>query len=216
MTMLVPVMRALVRDELAERRGIALGVVTTVFTNEGGSGDHCVAANVRLRGSALELQVVPVVCGRIGLSSAPRVGDVAVVAFVEGDLNSAVVLGFLYDSKSLPPDAKATEVVYMVPDDEESGVRRLAVLLPNGNEVRVEDKLVSVTMGGTSLKIEADGAITLESAGDLVLKSKGAVKIEATGAASLKGASVSVEGSSAAKLKGATTTIAGTTTFSAS
>ena len=208
---------AVVRDALTEHRGTALGVVTGVFTNEGGSGDHALAANVRLRGSGLELQVVPVATGRLGLSCVPRVGDLAVVAFLDGDLNSAVVLGFLYDNQTLPPDAKADEIVYKVPEDEQAGVRRLAVLLPNGNEVRVEDKLVSVTMGKTSLKIEADGAVTLEAEGDLVLKAKGDVKIEATGAATLKGSSVTVEGdSSAAKLKGATTTIAGTTSFSVS
>ena len=213
---LVPVVRAVVRDVLAERRGIALGVVTSVYTNEGGSGDHNLAVNVRLRGSGLELQVVPVTVGRLGVSSAPGVGDLAVVAFVEGDLNSAVVLGFLYDNQAQPPDAKATEVVYRVPEGEESGVRRLAVVLPNGNELTVEDTLLTVKMGDTTLKVEADGAVTVEAAGDLVMKSKGAVSIEATGAATLKGSSVSVEGQASAKLKGATTTIAGVTSFSAS
>lgn len=213
---LVPVMRAVVRDELAERRGIALGVVTGVYTNDGGSGDHAISANVRLRGSGLELQVVPVACGRLGLSCPPRTGDLAVVAFIEGDINSAVVLGFLYDNQTLPPDAGSDEVVYAVPEDEQSGVRRLSVQLPNGNELTVEDKLVTIKMGATSLKIEADGAVTLEAAGDLTLKSKGAVSIQATGAATLKGASVSVEGSSTAKLKGAMTSIAGVTSFEAS
>lgn len=213
---LVPVMRAVVRDELAERRGIALGVITSVFTNDGGSGDHGVEANVRLRGSGVELQLVPVATGRLGLSNAPRGGDLAVVAFVDGDLNSAVVIGFVYDNKTLPPDAKPNEVVYAVPEDEESGVRRLAVVLPNGNEVTVQDTLVTIKMGKTSIDVEADGAVSIEAAGDLVMKSKGAVTIEAQGAATLKGASVTVEGSSAAKLKGATTTIAGTTSFSAS
>ncbi len=212
---LVPVMRALVRDELADRRATTLGVVTGVYTNEGGAGDHGVAANVRLRGSGLELQVVPVATTRLGVSCPPRVGDLAVVGFMNGDLNSAVVLGFLYDNQTPPPDAKPNEVVYAVPEAEEAGVRRLAVLLPNGNEVRVEDKLVSITLGGTTMKLEADGAVTIEAQGDIVMKSKGAVTIEATGAATLKGASVSVEASSAAKLKGATTTIAGTTSFSA-
>lgn len=212
---LVPVVRAVVRDELADRRGIALGVVTTVFTNEGGSGDHNIAVNVRLRGGGLELQVVPVTVGRLGVSSAPRVGDLAVVAFVEGDLNAAIVLGFLYDSQTRPPDAKATEVVYQVPDDEEAGARRLALLLPNGNELTIEDKLLTVKMGGTTLTVETDGAVTVEAAGDLVMRSKGAVTIEATGAATLKGASVTVEGQSAAKLKGLTTTITGATNFSA-
>ena len=41
----------------------------------------------------------------------------AIVAFVGGDLNGPVVLGFLYDDQRHPPKADADEVVYEVPDD---------------------------------------------------------------------------------------------------
>jgi phage baseplate assembly protein gpV len=211
----VPTLQAIVRQELASTFSIALGIVTQAFTNEGGSGDNNLAVNVRLRGSALELQHVPVAVGRLGLSLAPRVGDLAVIGFVEGDVDGPVVLGFLYDEQVRPPDAKPEELVYEVPDDEASGTRRIELGLPNGNKFTVEDGLVTIAMGDTKLIVEADGAITLEAAGDVVLKAGGDVKIEASGAATLKGSSVSVEGQSEAKLKGATTTIAGTTSFSA-
>ena len=215
MTAIVPALQAIVRDELSATRGVALGVVTKAYTNEGGSGDTNLAIDVRVRGSALELQHVPVAVGRLGLSLAPRVGDLVVLVFVDGDVNAAVALGFLYDEQVRPPDAKPTELVYEVPDDEESGVRRAELLLPNGNTLTVEDEKVTVTLGDTTMTLEADGAITLEAAGDLTLKAGGAVSIEATGDATLKGKSATVEGQSEAKLKGATTSIAGTTSFSA-
>ena len=44
-------------------------------------------------------------------------GDLAVLVFVGGDLNGPVVLGFLYDEQTQPPDGKPTEIVYEVPDD---------------------------------------------------------------------------------------------------
>jgi uncharacterized protein involved in type VI secretion and phage assembly len=212
---IVPALQAIVRDELAASRDVALGVVTQAFTNEGGSGDTNLAVNVRVRGSALELQHVPIAVGRLGQSLAPRVGDLAVLVFVDGDLNAAVAIGFLYDEQVRPPDAKPDELVYAVPDDEQSGVRRAELLLPNGNTLTVEDEKVTVTLGGTVMTLEADGAITLEAAGDLTLKAGGAVAIEASGEATLKGSSVTVEGQSEAKLKGSTTSIAGTTSFSA-
>jgi hypothetical protein len=141
---------------------------------------------------------------------------------VGGDVNGAVVIGFLYDEQTRPPDGKATELVYKVPDDAQEGDRRLALELPSGNKLTVEDKKVSVAMGGTTLTLEADGAVTIEAGGDLSLQAKGDLKlkgqgvaIEATAAATLKGASVAVEGQADAKLKGATTTIAGVTSFSA-
>lgn len=215
MSGIVPALQAVVRDELATRRYAELGIVTQVYTNEGGSGDTNLAVNLRVRGSAVELQHVPVMVGRLGFSSVPRVGDLAVLVFVGGDLNGAVVLGFLYDEQTRPPDGKATELVYKVPDDAADDDRRLEVQLPSGNKLTLQDKKLTVTMGGTTLTVEADGAITLDAAGDLKLKAGGAVTIEAGTDATLKaGTAVTVEGQTEAKLKGVTTTIAGITSFS--
>jgi phage baseplate assembly protein gpV len=220
----VPVLRAVVRDELADVQPLALGAVTSVVSNGDGSGAHNVEVNVRLHGSALELQRVPVLTSRVGLSAAPRVGDTAVVAFVGGDLNGPVVLGSLYDDQQHPPKAEVDEIVYEVPDDA-SSKRRVEIVLANGNTVSLLDDNVTITMGGTKVDVAADGAVTVEAATDLVLKAGGDVKIEAGGNvevdasanATLKaGANATVEGSAAAKLKGATTTIAGTTSFSPS
>lgn len=225
MTALVPALQALVRDELGSVRTVELGIVTQTYTNEGGSGDNNIAVGVRIRGSALELQHVPVAVGRLGLSLSPRVGDLAVIAFVAGDVNSPVVVGFLYDEQNRAPDASATEIVYVVPDDQKDDDRRLELQLPNGNKLTVKDGEVDITMGQTTIVVKSDGEITLDAAGDITLKSQGSltltaskdVSIEAQSSATLKGASgVTVESSASAKLKGATTTIAGTTSFSAS
>jgi phage baseplate assembly protein gpV len=215
MSAIVPALQAVVRDELQSLRTIELGVVTQVYTNEGGSGDTNLAVNARVRGSALELQHVPVSVGRLGLSLIPRVGDLAVIAFVGGDLNGAIVLGFLYDEQTRPPDGKATEVVYVVPDDADDDARRIEVQLPSGNKLTLQDKKLTVSMGGTTLTVEADGAITVEAGGDISLNAQGAVSIEAQTDVKVKaGTNASVEGGVEAKLKGVTTTIAGMTSFS--
>jgi phage baseplate assembly protein gpV len=214
MSRIVPAIRAVVRDEIEGLHGIELGTVTAVFTNDGGGGDNNLAVNLRLRGSALELQHVPVAIGRLGGSLAPREGDLAVLGCVGGDLNGAVVLGFLYDEQARPPDAKPTEIVYQVPDDEDADARRLHIALPSGNTVTVQDKKVAIVMGQTTLTIEADGAITLEAAGDISITSKGKVAIEGQGGATLKGATVSVEGQGSTTVKGPSISIAGNTSFS--
>jgi phage baseplate assembly protein gpV len=215
MSAIVPALQAVVRDELQSLRTIELGVITQVYTNEGGSGDTNLAVNARVRGSALELQHVPVSVGRLGLSLIPRVGDLAVIAFVGGDVNGAIVLGFLYDEQTRPPDGKATEVVYVVPDDADDDARRIEVQLPSGNKLTLQDKKLTVSMGGTTLTVEADGAITVEAGGDISLKAQGAVSIEAQTDVKVKaGTNASVEGGVEAKLKGVTTTIAGMTSFS--
>jgi uncharacterized protein involved in type VI secretion and phage assembly len=221
---LVPALQALVRDELGGVRTIELGTVTDTFTNEGGAGDNNLAVSVRLRGSALELLHVPVAVGRLGLSVSPRVDDLVVVAFVNGDINGAVAIGFLYDEQTRPPNASATEVVYVVPDDQDDNDRRFEIQLANGNKLTVQDGKVNIAMGQTSLTVESDGAITLDAQGDVTIKSQGSISlsaqndlsIESQASASLKGASsVSVESDAQAQLKGSTTTISGTTSFSA-
>jgi len=216
MSAIVSTLRALVREELAAQRGCELGIVTQVFTNDDGSGDNNLELNVRIRGSATELQRVPLVVARAGLSLAAREGDLVVLLFVGGDLSGAVAVGVLNDEQSAPPQASPEEIVYQVPDDESDDARRFELVLPSGNKVTLQDKKVSIVMGSSKLTIEADGAVTIEAGGDVSIKGSGDVKIEATGTASFKGASVSIEADSDAKLKGATTTIAGNTSFSAS
>jgi len=213
---IVPVLRAVVREELAAARGCELAIVTRVYTNEGGSGDHNLAIDARLRGSALELQRVPIAVGRIGLSIAPRAGDLVVIAFVGGRLDAPIGLGFLYDEQSRPPDAALDEIVYKVPDDAADGKRRFELQLPEDRKLTVEDARVVITMGSTTITVEADGAIKLEAGGDISLKAGGKLALEASGEATLKGQSVTVEGSTGATLKGTTTSIKGTIDFSPS
>jgi phage baseplate assembly protein gpV len=218
MSLFVPTVRAIVRAEIDQRRDLALAVVTQVFT---GAEDY-LAVNAQLRGSDLELQKVPVMVGRAGISAIPRVDDLVVIGFLHGDVNAPLVLGHVYDDAAPPPDAKPDEVVYVVPDEESDEARRLHVELPNGNTLTVTDSKVSVIMGGTTIEVEADGSIKLTAAadlelnadGDIKLKAGGNVNIEAGGDAVLKGTSVTAEGSGEAKLKGANVSIAGNTSFS--
>ncbi len=219
----MPVLQAIVRHELPARPGLSLGLVTTVTTNEGGGGEHNLEANVRLQGSDLELQRVPVAVGRLGFSTVPRVGDLAVVGFLDGDVNGPVILGFVYDHQNHPPDASADELVYKVPDDG-SSKRRAELQLTNGNRLTVTDDKVTVKMGSTALVVESDGKVTIQASGDIELKSDANIMIEAGLDVTVKGgsnvevaaqAALSLEGSASAKLKGATTTIAGITSFSA-
>lgn len=220
----IPTLRAIVRDELRQRRGFALGIITQVFSNEGGSGDSHLAVNVRLRGSNLELQKVPVMVGRRGVSVLPMTDDLVVLGFVEQDLDGAIVIGFVYDESAAPPDAKADECVYHVPGDEDAALRRLHLELPNGNTLTVRDEEISVVMGGTTVTVEADGSIKLKAAGDvevnadgdLSLKAGGAIKIEAGSDLKMSGASVTVEGQGEAKVKAPSVSLAGNTSFSPS
>ena len=215
MSTFVSVMSEVARRELAAHRSLALGVVTEAFSNEGGSGDHHLDCHVRLHGSELVLQHVPVAVARPGLSALPRVGDLVVVGFLDGDVNGPVLLGTIHAADVPSPDAKVDEVVYEVPDPG-SDVRRLELKLPNGNKLTVKDETVTVDMSGTKIVVESGGAITLEAGGDISLTANGNLKLEAKGNVEIKAAAnATVEASANATLKGAMTSIAGMTQFKA-
>ena len=216
--------RAIVRDELARSRPPALGTVTEVFSKQGDDAPDNHQVNVTLRGSGVELTRAPVAVGRLGLSMLPCVGDLVVVAFVDGDLNAPIVIGSVYDDTAHPPVAGPNEVVYQPPDAEESGVRRLHLELPSGSLVTFDDEQVRIELGGTAVTIAKDGDVTLQVAGKVVIESDGDLELcaagnlraEAGGTLELKGVSASLEGSGDAKVKGPSLTLAGNTSFSPS
>ena len=225
MTSVIPTLRAIIRDELSRWHGPDLAQVTEVFarTDEGGEDNHQVT--VRLRSSGVELARVPVVAARAGISCLPRVDDLVLVTFLNGDLNAPVALGSVYDETSRPPVAEPDEIVYQPPEDEKGGVRRLHVELPGGATLTVEDEIVQITSGDTSVVINRDGDVeiaaagnlALSAAGDVELKADGAINIEAGSSLSLKGSSdATLEGGSSATVKGAQVKLAGMTEFSAS
>ena len=215
MSPFVEVMSEVARRELAAHRSLSLGIVTESRTNDGGQGKHHLDCDVRVHGSGLTLRRVPVAVARPGLSAAPRVGDLVVLGFLEGDVNGPILLGTLHGADTSPPDAKPDEVVYEVPDDP-SEVRRLELRLPNGNLVTIKDDTLVIDMDGTRVVVESGGAITLESASDVSIKAQGSLTLEAQRSVTIKaGSSATVEAGTSATLRGSTTTIAGTTSFTA-
>lgn len=214
MNSVIPALQTIIRDQMRQKQDVGLGIVTQVFTNQGGAGDENIAVNLRLQGSACELRKIPVMVSRLGLSQAPRVDDLAVLAFIGGDVNRAVVLGFLYDEQNRAPDAGPEEIVYQVPDAADDAIRRFSIALPGGNSLTLQDGKLEVAMGSTTIVVEADGAVSIKAGGDISLKASGALNLEAGGDVGIKGKNVNIEGQAGAKVKGPTVKLAGMTDFS--
>jgi hypothetical protein len=217
---LIDILRVVVREELAHIRAPELAIVVGVYANDADGNNHQV--DVRLRGSNVELQRVPVTVPRYGVSMLPRIADLVLVAFVGGALNAPVMIGVVYDENTQPPEAAPGELVYTVPD--EGGERHVHLELPSGMTCTVDDTALKIAAGGTELTLEQDGDVTIKAGGNLGLNAQGDVTVEAGGALNLKagteatieGLSVTAQGSAETKVKGATVGIAGIVQFSAS
>jgi hypothetical protein len=216
----ITLLQAIVRNELQGFKTAELGVVSAVYSHESASDKNNYQCDVKLRNSGLELKRVAVATQRIGSAAIPNKNDLVLVHFLHGDIHSAVITGRLYNDSDRPPEAKVHEFVYISPDSEESGVRRIYLEFPKGNKLLLDDDKLVLEMGKTKITINNDGDVQLDSnakltisaKGDTEIKTQGNLTLDATGDVSVGGNNVSVKGKTGATLDGsASTTVKGVT-----
>ncbi|MBI1929549.1 hypothetical protein HYR99_35550 [Candidatus Poribacteria bacterium] len=103
MSRIIEIIRRVVRQELARHRSSLLGVVTELFPHESEDDENNYEVNVRLKHEDLELRRVPIAVGHTGIAAPPKVGDLVLVQFINGDLNQPVITGRFYHDGERPP-----------------------------------------------------------------------------------------------------------------
>jgi uncharacterized protein involved in type VI secretion and phage assembly len=199
---IVDSMRKIARAEVKKLHISELGVVTSVFPHsEDGDNDNY-ECSVKLRDRDIELRKVPVATSQVGLVSPPHVGDLVLLAFVNGDINSPIIVGRLYNDEDRPPTSKAEEFVYKPAYDKNAELRRLHIELPEGDvKVTVQDEQLILHVGETDItvskeevKLETKKPITIKTEDDLSIKAK-AVTIESDADTEIKaGGKMTVKG----------------------
>jgi phage baseplate assembly protein gpV len=185
---IVETMRGVAQKELNKLHLPVLGVVTSIFPHAGASDKDNYECNVRLKNTDIELRKVPIATQCIGLVCIPRVGDLVLLAFINGDVNAPIVFGRLYNDQDRPPVNQAEEVVYIPPYGQNSKVRRVYLEFPGGMTFRITDDELDVNAGKTTVVVKRDGDVIIDSKaninvnadGDTSLKSKGNLTISAS------------------------------------
>ena len=103
MSELVPLLRAIIRDELSSLRMGEIAVVTSIYPKGSESDTVNHVADVRLRESELELSQVPICTPHIGMISTPRVDDLVLLNYVGGDPSRPIIVGRLYSDQAAAP-----------------------------------------------------------------------------------------------------------------
>ncbi len=204
--------RRIVQEELGQVRTAELAVVQEQHPHAGDSDKDNYACTVRLRDSGIVLKQVPVATQRIGGVSIPALGELVLVQFIGGNISAPVITGRLYNDEDRPPvndDGQAVLHLPLAAADSDavhfelrSGDER-AVVLKLGDALELnlkdDDPVVELNIDGGKavLKIERDGAVTLESQGDLNIKVGNNLNIEG-------GSEIQVKASGQLNLKGAT------------
>jgi hypothetical protein len=160
---LVGLVQAIVGDMLEGFRTAELGVVTALHSHEAGGDKNNYECDLRLRDSGLELKKVAIATDRVGAVAMPNVGDLVLVQFLNGDVNAAIVTGRLHTDQARSPEAKPKELVYVSPDADEGGVRRIHLELPKQNKLTLTDDEVVLEMGKTTVTVENDGKVEVKT-----------------------------------------------------
>jgi phage baseplate assembly protein gpV len=112
MSGLIEIVRRVVAQETARHRMSLLGVVSTVFPHTADDDENNYEVNVRLKHEDLELRKVPVAVAHVGVAAPPRVGDLVLVQFINGDLNQPVITGRFYHNDERPPLHQEEEILF--------------------------------------------------------------------------------------------------------
>ncbi len=190
---LVETMRGIAQKELQKLHMPALGVVTSIFLHSSESDKDNYECNVRLKNTDIELRRVPVATQCIGLAGIPRVGDLVMVVFVNGDINAPIITGRLYNDEDRPPLNNAEEIVYVPPYKANSNVRRIYLEFPQGMIFKITDDEVDIKAGDTKVVVHRNGDVVIESKANVNVKADGDATLQSKGNMTIRGAAVKIE-----------------------
>ncbi|MBK5926171.1 phage baseplate assembly protein V [Rhodobaculum claviforme] len=208
---LVGLIRRVVRAELEARAPTGapvFGIVEAVHLPDA-EGRRPYACDVRLHGAAAVHEAVPVASGYLGAVAPPAVGDMVVLAHVDGDPDQPVVVGFVWSDTTPPPEVAADACVLRLPHHAApadrlearaaagaNGARSWSVDLPEGPRLEAADSVLRARLGDHALELDGEaGTVTVTSGGATVtLDASGAVTIAGDGDIAIRaGANLRIE-----------------------
>jgi hypothetical protein len=186
---IVEVIRNIAQMEIKKVHTTELGIVTSVFPHASDTDKDNYECNIRLKDKGVELRKVPVATQQIGFVNILHTGDLVLVSFIGGNINSPIIVGRLYNEKDRPPTSKQEEIVYKPPYTKDTSLRRLNIVLPEGTvNVEFHDDMISVIVGKSS--------ITANDMGEIQIKSEGVqqkISIIADGDVSIEAQNISIK-----------------------
>jgi uncharacterized protein involved in type VI secretion and phage assembly len=204
-TTMVETIREIAAAEVRRLHVTELGTVTSVFPHSDSSDNDNYECNVQLKNRSVELRKVPVATQHIGLANIPHVGDLVAVTFIGGDINAPIVIGRLYNDADRPPQNKMEQIVYKPPYDEDQNLERFHIEFPSGMTVIATDEKISINAGQTTIAINKDGDVQIQSGGKVTVDALNDLTIQSSsGDLSLSANNVKVQGQMGVDIKAGT------------
>jgi uncharacterized protein involved in type VI secretion and phage assembly len=201
---IVETMKGIAQLELNKMHLPTLGIVTSIFPHANASDKDNYECNVRLKNADIELRKVPIATQCIGFAGIPRVGDLVLLVFINGDINAPIAVGRLYNDEDRPPLNNAEEIIYVPPYKANPSVRRIYFEFPQGMIFKITDDEVDIKAGDTKVIVLRDGDVIIESKANVSVKAEGDATLKSKGNMTIKGASVKIESDQDMNLKSGT------------
>ena len=201
---IVRTMRGIAKIEMQRLHLPTLGIVTSIFPHSSTSDKDNYECNVRLKNTDVELRKVPIATQTIGLAGIPRVGDLVLLVFLNGDINAPIVAGRLYNDEDRPPLNKAEELIYVPPYKVNTKVRRIHLEFPQGMIFTITDEEVDIKAGDTKIIVVHNGDVFIESKANINVKAEGDATLKSKGDITISGANIKIESDKDMNLKSGT------------
>ncbi|MES0488423.1 MAG: phage baseplate assembly protein V [Leptospirales bacterium] len=184
---MIEVMQKVAAKEAQKIYTTEIGVVSAIFPHEAADDMDNYQCSITLQnkktpeGKDFELRKVPVASQHVGLVMIPDVGDLVVVAFINGNVNAPIILARLYDEKNRPPENSAGQLVL-------KHLKNTLIELDSGTKIEIDPKgNVAIDSTG-NISVTSQGQVSLQSEKDFSINSKGMVSVDATKKATIKSA----------------------------
>lgn len=194
MSGIVDTMKKIAAAEMSKLHIASLGVVTSVFPHSDDGDKDNYECNVKLKDKDLELRKVPVATSSIGFADIPQVGDLVLLSFINGEVNSPIIIGRLYNDEDRPPVSKPEEIVFKPPYSKNPDLRRIHLNLPEDKVIfTIQDEKVTLHIAKTDITISEEG---------VVVETESEIKITSKADLSIKAKNVTIEAESKTTIKG--------------
>ncbi len=165
-------------------------------------------------GEMLKLENVPIVAGFMGMVDVPKIDDLVLVSYINGDFELPVIIGRLYSKEKTPPIFEDGQHLWEISKDGYGSnveTAKLDIKFVDGETTTINatDSKIVVTIGTLTVTIDAaderaiildandnkieirdDGDIKIEASSNIDLMAGGDINIEASGNVTIKGSKI--------------------------
>src|SRR5271157_1449706 len=131
----VAAIKKIAEEEAKKQRSLELAEVTSIYPHSKSGDNYNYECDVKLKNGSHELRKLPIMTPHIGFTWVPNIGDLVLIGYIGGNVNSPVVIGSLYNDDQRPPVFNSDQAICSV-DNE--GFKQLDFTFGAVNRLRVD------------------------------------------------------------------------------